>query len=287
MVGGDLKQRYYYYHAPARGVTFKGGKYHFCTQPKPFTIVGADNCTERGYESRDFRKLDTGKKAKSFKLTLTETSSKSTQTKKAPVKQQTARQAPTEPRAAKPGTYGEPATITGTFKGCNRSGDPEYCEIQTDEWIYVVPKDDRTPSPLYRKLASAKAGRAVTVEGDIVGYGDISVDMTARKITFASASSPATDLHGRLSGLWRSRDDAASAIRFENGRYFDYYDGKLLEEGSYALSQACEGRTADLVVRFDGSPDPFCYGIGALTSANLDLIYLSRGNTLSYTRAGN
>ena len=69
VVKGDLKQRYYYYRATARDVTTKGDGYFFCTDSAVFTIVGDQRCEARGYDRSDFRKIDTGKSAKDFKLT--------------------------------------------------------------------------------------------------------------------------------------------------------------------------------------------------------------------------
>lgn len=275
VVGGDLKQRYYYYHASARDITFEGENYFFCATPKSFTIVGEENCKERGYQRRNFRKIDTGKKAKTFKLTLTGGSSTpKTATQREPAQQ-----------AAGPGTYGEPAAITGTLKGCRTDNDPPICEIATDEWIYVVAKDDRTPASIHAELNAIPAGTTVTVEGDIVGYGDISVDMTARRVIRAKAGSPAAGPYGKLVGLWRSTDDGQSTIRFDNGNYYSYYGGDLTDKGRYSVVQSCGGIDAEaLAVDIDGDPDTYCYGVLKLDDTHLDLSYYGRGNTLSYKR---
>ncbi len=272
VVGGDLKQRYYYYHASARDIPFKGGKHFFCATSKTFTNVGAENCAERGYRRRGFRKIDTGKSAKSFKLTLTSGS---------------AAPKAASPKAAEPGTHGEPATITGTFMGCRDNNDPPICEVVTDEWIYVVPKDDRTPASIYAALGKMPSGSTVTIEGDIVGYGDISVDMTARKVSRAAAESPQTSLHGQLLGAWRSLVDSQSAIRFENGQFYSYYGGDLIEKGRYALVQSCGGIEASAIaVDIDGDPETSCYGLLRIDDNRLELSYYPRGNTLSYKRDG-
>ncbi len=70
VVGGDLKQRYYYYHASDPG--FKNENYIFCTETKPFTIVGDTNCAARGFETAHFSEIDTGATATSYTFTLWE-----------------------------------------------------------------------------------------------------------------------------------------------------------------------------------------------------------------------
>jgi len=267
VVKGDLKQRYYYYRATARGVTFKGAGYFFCTDPKPFTIVGDEDCKGRGYDRLNFRKIDTGKSAKSFKLTLTGK--------------------PSAPKVKAPGTYGEPAIVTGTFRGCRTQYDTEFCEIEGREWVYVVPRDKRTPPDLYQSLEAIAVGRTVTIEGDIVGYGDVTADIVARTVTPGAAQSPTQSQDALLQGAWRSLDDGQSQIRFDNGRYFSYYNGDLLESGTYAFADTCGvANTPSLIVTIAGDPEPLCYGLVGIDGNRLEMIYVARGNTLSYERAG-
>jgi uncharacterized membrane protein len=70
VVGGDLKQRYYYYRAEVDGGPFNGSGYYFCTSSREYTIHGDTNCRGRGYDREDFREIDTGATSKSFTLTL-------------------------------------------------------------------------------------------------------------------------------------------------------------------------------------------------------------------------
>jgi len=70
VVGGDLKNRYYYYRAEINGGPFDGEGYVFCTTPSEYTIVGDKNCNARGYDREDFRQIDTGSQATEFTLNL-------------------------------------------------------------------------------------------------------------------------------------------------------------------------------------------------------------------------
>lgn len=266
LVGGDLEQRYYYYRATARGVPFKGENFFFCTETQPFTIQGDEGCEARGYDRVAFRKIDTGKSAKHFTLTLTSAS-------------------PAAEVLPEPGRYGEPISITGILRGCRADNDPPICEIETDEWIYVVPKDDRTPRQVYAQLGTVAAGHTVTVQGDLLGYGDVTADISARSVTVQSAPTVVAQAGG-LEGGWQSLDDAESVIQFAEGRYLSFYGGELIEQGAYVFPNSCASGGKGLSVTIEGDPEPYCYAVDTLNGASLDMIYLPRGNVLRYRRLG-
>jgi len=79
-----------------------------------------------------------------------------------------------------------------------------------------------------------------------------------------------------LLGRWVSLDDANSEIEFKDGKKIDYYQKKKLAEGTFVQ----DGK--NLVVNEDG--DEFKYTILELSSTNLSLSYLARGNTLNYKK---
>ncbi|MCG6901209.1 MAG: DUF1036 domain-containing protein [Rhodobacter sp.] len=72
VVGGDLQKRYYYMRAEVAGGNFTGGNFYFCTTPREYTIVGDENCEDRGYEREDFIEIDTGETAKDYTYRLTQ-----------------------------------------------------------------------------------------------------------------------------------------------------------------------------------------------------------------------
>lgn len=69
-VEGDLQSRYYYYRAESDEGTFEGDGYGFCVASEAFTIVGLGDCEARGYETSDFREIDTGAEALHYTVTL-------------------------------------------------------------------------------------------------------------------------------------------------------------------------------------------------------------------------
>lgn len=58
-VAGDLKNRYYYIRAENEKANWTGD-YHFCYTNEAYTIVGDENCTNRGYKTGGFFEVDTG-----------------------------------------------------------------------------------------------------------------------------------------------------------------------------------------------------------------------------------
>ena len=70
IIGGDLKNRYYYYRAEVDGGDFDGEGYYFCTTPSEYTIYGDEGCNQRGFDRESFREVDTGSTATDYTLTL-------------------------------------------------------------------------------------------------------------------------------------------------------------------------------------------------------------------------
>ena len=61
---GPLQGRFYYLHASDGAAGTWEGKTRFCVAPqKRFKATGRGNCAKRGYDSRGFFEVDTGKKA--------------------------------------------------------------------------------------------------------------------------------------------------------------------------------------------------------------------------------
>lgn len=285
VISGDLNNRYYYYRATRTGAEFSDEGYMFCTDQQAFTIVGDDQCTERGYRREGFRKIDTGPTARSFTLTLTSSAASD--------------RAPPEPvpatrtsQTAPPGTYGEPLTISAIFRDCWPIDGTPACAFLAEGWTYVVMADDRTPRAVFDQIEALPLFERVLVEGDLVTQGDANVDITVRRAEVVTdPSQPFARTRNGLVGSWFSQDDPSSVIRFEDdGREFQYYAGDLVEEGRFAVTRSCPtGSPATgspiLVTTSNSDPDPFCYAVDEVTPDNLRLIYLPRGNFLTYNRA--
>lgn len=61
---GNLDSRFYYLYASDGGAGVWDGKTHFCVAPESkFKAQGRGRCAARGYDSRGFFEIDTGKRA--------------------------------------------------------------------------------------------------------------------------------------------------------------------------------------------------------------------------------
>lgn len=70
---GALQNRYYYFYADHLEVGGSwDGDYNFCVTSNAFTIVGDENCSNRGYRTKGFELVDTGPTATSWTTTLTD-----------------------------------------------------------------------------------------------------------------------------------------------------------------------------------------------------------------------
>ncbi len=76
----------------------------------------------------------------------------------------------------------------------------------------------------------------------------------------------------KLIGTWQSVDDKRSVIVFTSTHQKSIYEGKVLDSYTYML-QGDRLKVDDLE-----------YDIFNLTNTNLGMIYVGRGNTLSYKR---
>lgn len=399
VVGGDLKKRYYYYRATAKGSEFEGEGFFFCTQSDPFTIVGDENCKERGYLRENFRELDTGETAKSFKLTLT-ASRPSKVTDNGPKAADTSQMASSQSSlqtasgGAAPGTYGEPISLTAKMIGCFEEGDWEYCEIRADEWTYTIGRDQRTPTSIFdmmwgipsdttvmvagdlveytgsdafitlrelsweavahadngadngqdtntistfvspgthgepvtfsgtfdgcetagdftycavtsdnfpylllrddrtsddwfQALSQVDIGVPITVEADITANGDTVVEVIPRTISWGYETALSSGGWASLiNGSWGFPEDTSTSISFSDGNYVELDEyGNITEQGQYEFGGQCDGRDADLRIYYLGMPnDPMCYSIGELDWGVLTLWHFGAPYELRYVR---
>ena len=81
-------------------------------------------------------------------------------------------------------------------------------------------------------------------------------------------------------GTWISNDDKKSKMIFTKEFLVDIYDNEIIDTLSYVIeNKESLLKTIDLKANIE-----FNYSIDYLTSKNLSLIYLERGNTLNYTK---
>ena len=273
----DLQKRYFYFRATNRKGEFIDQGYKMCTTLKPFTIKGDKDCRKRGYTRRGFAKIDTGSKGKNFTFTI--------KPQKIPVVKRP------EPAGPKPGTYGEPLTITAVFIGCDRIDGVLACDMTANDWLYRVIDDGRSPEELLNRLDALAMNQTVGISGDLVNQGDKTIEITIRSVTAYKDTKKSRLLNG-LVGSWRSMEDDNSTIRFTRKKIkYDYYSGDLIDSGKFVFSKKCprlsEDSSKPLLIVKGKDGGTYCYDIATINRESLELIYLPRGNMLRYSRNGN
>lgn len=271
VVSGELKQRYYYYRAITPKGSFKGAGYKFCTQKKSFTIHGDQDCEQRGHRREEFAKVDTGKTSKSFKLTLTGSSSG---------------------KASRSGSSnGNQLTINGRNKGCDRVDGTLWCTIEGDGEMFLAMDDGRTPAQFLEQLDGLAMNQTVRLTAQRLAQGDTRTEIAIHALEVPAAPrSQSLRQQQTLIGAWRSADDQKSVLRFtSDGGHYDYYNGDLLEQGGHEVTHACPNGVKTggqiLVTTTRGDPEKSCYTIVTLTEDRLVLSLVGgRGNDLTYFR---
>ena len=81
-----------------------------------------------------------------------------------------------------------------------------------------------------------------------------------------------------LTGRWRSTEDKNYQIEFKAGTETEYYEKEVMSQLSYELKKD------QLTAKDKKSGQVSKYAILSLTSKNLTLLYLDRGNTLRFQR---
>lgn len=277
MVGGDLKKRYYYWHATNADGAFAGESYEFCVTSEVFTIQGDTDCAQRGYAPGDFSEADTGK-ATHYTIAL--------DASKAPARKKGA-DAPAAPPApdynAAPGTYGEPYEIVAEFLGCQVYHGEEICEFRQDMWFLSASVLDATSPQIFQDLANFSAGTVFLMSGDLISSeGDVS-NITIRDFDIAPDDGPAWDygaapgtygepytIVAEFGGCWASNEEVTCEFYADGWTYLahDYDptapqvidDLQNFSTGSVLVLEgdmmSYEGSQARITIRdFDIAPD--------------------------------
>ncbi|KHQ54262.1 DUF1036 domain-containing protein [Mameliella alba] len=284
VMGRDLGRRYFYYRATTPGGDFDG-PFSFCSTPDPFTIAGDKDCAARGYDKTRFRKVDTGNAA-DFTLTLVADGP-------APVAPKGAadlsdEEAPLEslhPFAR--GSLGEPFTQNGIFTGCELIDGLDYCSFEVEGWRYHAYYGAGTADALLDDLQYWPMPLAVELEGDMIAYGDITVEIALGRVTEVFDGDFFSEERHLMQGEWQSLDDPASRMTIRGADVYDYYNGAFSGHQWMTLGGTCPDAP------FEGigwtrteleTQDSWCVHLGEVTADRLELINPGQGNILTYSR---
>ncbi|WP_088622829.1 DUF1036 domain-containing protein [Oceanicola sp. 22II-s10i] len=283
---GDLTQRYYYYRMESRGYSFDGD-YAFCAENAAFRIEGDTACATRGYDERRFRKIDTGKTAKTFTYTVTgssQTALKSDAPAKTPAQPVPATPAPAQGFA--PGTYGEPYSDAVTFQGCDSLDGPFSCSFIANLTRFHVYDDGRTPAPVMAALKSFAPGTPLSVTGDLAGIFDTTAEVVLSAATPRQPNN-ADKWLAAMQGGWYATDDSRVQITVLGAEMEETYDGTVTARSYMAVQGTCGDAPAQgnyLVTRDSETGDMYCYGLDRISQLDWSMFYLPRGNLLAYRR---
>ncbi|MEM6579347.1 MAG: DUF1036 domain-containing protein [Pseudomonadota bacterium] len=298
-----LQNRYYYYRAEIPGGVFEGEGYTFCIIDDVFTIPGQDDCEARGYQSAAFSVIDTGETATEFQLTLVAPEdldeepaiaeqSPEPAPSKAPVTNEVA------PRAENGntrldsgfllGSLGEPVTQIALFQGCQHQFGESVCAFFADGVKWVAPYGGPTPSTFLDQLNGLAQATVVELEGDILNYGDITIEVALSAVTLRPGALPYGREVALLQGAWVSEDDPAYEIEFAGGELYERYDGTQTDLFYWRFDETCEGARAAsdlaLIKTVPETRETECLLADQMSLDRLEFVNPGRGNILSFRR---
>ena len=298
-----LQNRYYYYRAEIPDGVFEGEGYIFSITDDVFTVPGQDDCEARGYETAAFSVIDTGESATEFQLTLVAPEDLGDQPQ---VSEQSPQPAPSEapitdevaPRAdgGNPrwqsgfvlGSLGEPVTQVALFQGCQHQFGESGCAFFADGVKWVAAYGGPTPSAFLDQLNGLQQATTVELEGDILTYGDITIEVALSAVTMRPGALPYGREVALVQGAWISEDDPLYEIEFAGGELYESYDGTRTDLFYWRFDETCDGApaTADLALikTVPETRETECLLPDSMSLDRLEFVNPGRGNILSFRR---
>ena len=293
VVKGDLPKRYYYWRATTKEGPFPEGKYRFCTQPDAFTIVGDEECSERGYSSEMFTEEDIGD-AVSHTVTLLAADAPRT-------KDAARKPAPVEgvgwvPDQG-PGTYGEPLSIVARFGGCWASQEVKECIFSADGWIYVASEEGPTDLGIIDAMDVFPEGMRMQVTGDLISYSGDRAEIMIRNIEAApeTATTPAPPptpsmggLMDHIQGYWDSDAGDGYTWIVEGNFLREIYDANILRESYLEIAPSCAASNGQgpVIIAWpepDEGDGPSCYLVTETAQRHLAIYDVIEGRHYSFS----
>ncbi len=102
--------------------------------------------------------------------------------------------------------------------------------------------------------------------------------------TVADAATSLMQTENLLVGTWASSTDEKYVLHFdENGETSEQYEGKETARGTWHVAQDASSPTG-VIVRKDVDGERYIYSVLSISSDDLSLSYLPKGNTLNFKR---
>ena len=195
--------------------------------------------------------------------------------------------------AAKPaftaGTHGEPYTVEALLQGCGETEMGYACTFYAEGARWIAAKDGPSNAAALAVLGQLPVNAPLLVSGDMVSFGDITVDAVISTVTPAEPDAYAK-LRDLSQGDWVDSTDPQSALRIAGSEETSIYAGDELGIAVVSFTDACPGAEPDgsvYVIKQMMGEDPMdvpCYAVLGVTADRMDLSYVGRGNMLSYVR---
>lgn len=271
----------------------------FCTRTEPFTLTDADgDCAD---DQRDFAPIDTGAEVVDFTLRLAANAPRAPSGKG----QMAAARAETPfdiipdqaediagdlAAAAIPsfvqGQMGEPFTVTGIVQGCGPTEGGDGCTFHAEGARWIAYNAGASNPAALAVLAAMPVGAPVLVTGDMIFFGDISVE--AAVASLQPGDDPSAGTRSAMQGAWVSADDPQSRLESVGSEQTDIYGGEVLGVSVLTLADGCDEAEGGVMLRVQqmGSDpgDMQCFEVLVADGTRLELSHIGRGNTLTYRR---
>ena len=305
VVSGDLKKRYYYYHADSDGDVFRGQDYLFCTQDKVFEIEGDTDCADRGFLSTEFREIDTGETATTYTLRLVSNSGSTGGSAKAPgggaetggeLGTQEMTETPVAPDVTvsvaaletdlPEGRHGDPFEMVGVFQGCELESGRAYCGFHSGGIKYRAFYNGPTPDDLMFALEELDVNTPLRVIGDMAETRGQERAVVMRSVQPSPGTDRFATTRAALQGDWVRARDRLSEITIHGSEIYRRHKGKFKSARYIEIADKCDGlRGAGpvLLERAKGSTRPKCFRI-VQANRRLELVPVRGGDTLNYRR---
>lgn len=190
---------------------------------------------------------------------------------------------------ALPAVAQEPFEVDGLVQGCTDEGEGAGCIFYANGARWIAVQGGATPAAVLAAFAALPQNTPVRFAGEILGMGDITVDVTLTAVE-PTGLDPHADLRAGLQGDWVSVDDPLAAIRVDGSEWVNLYDGQEMDQNLMTLGAQCaDGIDTDgpaiILQMFGGTPeDQTCLAVMDLSAKAMTLIHLPRGNMLAYRR---
>ena len=186
-----------------------------------------------------------------------------------------------------PGTHGEPFAVQGLMQGCN---EPELdgCMFYADGVRWAVSRGSVSNAAAIDAMAALPVNAPVFVTGDMISFGDITVDAAVAMVQPGTPDGYAA-LREAMQGDWVSADDPMSKLSLRGSEETAIYDAETLAVSVVTFSDACPGGEpiGTVIFKQEMGGDPMdlpCFAVVQITADRMELSYVGRGNTLIYLR---